>query len=360
MGDMKTIPEKVMRKKRAPRSNQKLKILYLLKILLEETDEEHTITLKRIVEKLNGYGVSAERKSLYSDIENLRHFGVDIRGFQMERTYHYQIVDRQFQLPEIKLLTDAVQASEFLTKKQTGELTGKLSSYVSRYQAEDLLREQCTKDRVKSRNEKNYYTVDAVHTAILRDQKISFLYFYYDVDKKKVLDHGGKRYVVSPFALQVHYDAYYLTGCDEELGERKIRHFRADRMLDIRILDKKRTGKEAFLNYSMENYPKRLQLPDGGERRKVELLCENGMADCIFSYFSLDTKIIKTDDTHFIAKIETVVDRSFFGFVLSLEGVKVTGPLDVADAMKAYLRKQYAQYMEASIIERNEKQRGSG
>ena len=151
---------------RGPRLNQKLKIMYLMKIMLEETDEDHDLTLNEIVEKLKAYNVTAERKSLYSDIENLRTFGLDIIGMQYGKTYHYKVASRQFQLVELKLLVDAVQSSRFITEKKSDELIAKLESYASKYEAKKLARQVNVNGRVKTMNERIYYSVDKIHEAL--------------------------------------------------------------------------------------------------------------------------------------------------------------------------------------------------
>ena len=177
---------------RGPRLNQKLKIMYLMKILLEETDEDHDLTLNEIVEKLKAYNVTAERKSLYSDIENLRTYGLDIIGMQYGKTYHYKVASRQFQLVELKLLVDAVQSSRFITEKKSDELIAKLESYASKYEAKKLARQVNVNGRVKTMNERIYYSVDKIHEALNEESHIKFQYFTWTADKKMELKHGGK------------------------------------------------------------------------------------------------------------------------------------------------------------------------
>ncbi len=210
MAKFEKVPETTEHREKASRSNQKLKIMYLMKVLMHETDEEHAITLQEIVEKLAEYNVTAERKSLYSDIENLRHFGIDIEGYQLNKTYYYHVINRDFQLPELKLLVDAVQASRFVTEKESKDLIDRLEAYVSKYQAKQMHRQVYVNGRVKSRNEKNYYSVDNVHLAIDNDKKISFQYCHLDVNKKEVLAHNGKVYTVSPWAMCWDDEKYYM------------------------------------------------------------------------------------------------------------------------------------------------------
>lgn len=342
MADNVKIPETKEHRERSPRSNQKLKIMYLMKILMQETDENHAITLQAIVDKLKAYGVTAERKSLYSDIENLRTFGIDIEGYQMNRTFYYQVVNRDFQLPELKLLVDAVQASKFITEKESKDLIKRLEAYASKYQAAQMHRQVYVNGRVKSRNEKNYYSVDDVYTAIENDKKISFQYFHYDVNKKEVLAHDGKVYKVSPWAMCWDDEKYYMVAYDEEAG--KIKHYRVDKMLKSKVLDDERVGKAAFKKENMSQYTHRLFGMFDGELKRVELLCDNSLANVIFDRFGLDTRIEKVDADHFIARVEVAVSSIFFGWIMALEKVKIIGPNEVVDEMKKQISGQYEMY----------------
>ena len=146
--------------------NQKLKILYLIKILSEETDEEHGLSLQEITSKLAAYGVTADRKTLYSDMDALEKFGMEIIMEQVGRTFHYHLVSRPFQLPELKLLVDAVQSSKFITAKKSFELIKKLESMASRHEAKYLHRQVLITGRIKAMNESIYYNVDMLHDAI--------------------------------------------------------------------------------------------------------------------------------------------------------------------------------------------------
>lgn len=342
------IPETKEHRERSPRSNQKLKIMYLMKIFMEETDEEHAITLQQIVDKLKFYGVTAERKSLYSDIENLRLFGLDICGYQMDRTFYYQLVERDFQLTELKLLVDAVQASRFITEKESKELIKRLEAYASKYQAAQMHRQVYVNGRIKSRNEKNYYSVDNVYRAIEENKRISFQYYHFDVNKKEVLAHDGKIYTVSPWAMCWDDEKYYMVAYDEDAGI--IKHYRVDKMIKSEVLDEKRTGEEIFKKEKMAQYTHRLFGMFDGEERSVELLCDNDMTDVIFDRFGLDTPVFKQSDNQFIAKVKVAVSSHFFGWLMALGKVKIIGPDDVVEKMKTQLLEQYYMYFEKTEL----------
>ena len=184
-------------------SNQKLKLIYLMKILLERTDETHSITMPEIIEALAAYDISAERKSLYNDIENLRVYGLDVIGTQEDRTYSYHIGNRQFELAELKLLVDSVQSAKFITAKKSNELIKKIEGLASKYEASQLHRQVFVTGRVKTMKESIYYNVDRIHTAIAENSRITFQYFQWNVDKKMELRHDGGD-VQHCFLLQIH------------------------------------------------------------------------------------------------------------------------------------------------------------
>lgn len=322
---------------RGARSNQKLKIMYLMKILMEYTDENHDITLADIVHKLKEYGIECERKSLYSDIENLRLYGMDIIGMQYNRTYHYKVVNRQFELAELKLLVDAVQSSKFITAKKSDELIKKIESYASKFEADKLDRQVSVAGRVKNMNERIYYSVDAIHDALSENKQIRFQYFQWNVDKKMELRHDGLFYSVSPWAMCWDDEKYYLIGFDND--EKKIKHFRVDKMINTSIVEENRKGKAAFDKIKMSDYTSKLFGMFDGELTLVRLLCENQQAGIMIDRFGSDVPIIKVDDEHFEAHIKVSVSKLFFGWVMALPGVKIIGPDTVVDQMKKEIQR---------------------
>ena len=318
---------------RGSRLNQKLKIMYLMKILLEETDEDHDLTLNEIVEKLKAYNVTAERKSLYSDIENLRTFGLDIIGMQYGKTYHYKVASRQFQLVELKLLVDAVQSSRFITEKKSDELIAKLESYASKYEAKKLARQVNVNGRVKTMNERIYYSVDKIHEALNEESQIKFQYFTWTADKKMELKHGGAYYSVSPWALCWDDEKYYLVGYDNR--EYKIKHFRVDKMADVSVVYEEREGKEEF---------SKMQMFDGN-LETVTLLCENHAANVIIDRFGTDIPLMKTDAEHFTVRVRVSVSKLFLSWIMAIPGVKIVAPERTVDMMKSEIKRLQEMYL---------------
>ncbi|MGN0564187.1 MAG: helix-turn-helix transcriptional regulator, partial [Candidatus Heritagella sp.] len=195
-------------------SNQKPKLLYLAKIFAEYTDEEHGLSMQEIIARLNQYEINADRKTLYLDFEELRHFGLDIVSEQKGRNVYYFLASRDFELPELKLLVDCVQSSKFITERKSRELIKKLESLVSKHNASQLQRQVILSGRVKAMNESIYYSVDTIHNAINGDKQIRFQYFQWNVKKEMELRHHGAWYQISPWALVWDDEYYYLIGYD--------------------------------------------------------------------------------------------------------------------------------------------------
>ena len=318
-------------------NNQKLKLLYLIKIFTEDTDDRHALTLPQIAEKLDAYGVSAERKTLYQDFELLRDFGFDIIGQQARRNFYYHMGNRRFELPELKLLVDSVQSAKFITDKKSNALIKKLEGMVSKYEARKLQRQVIISGRIKAMNESIYYNVDKLHEAIGTDRQIRFKYFRWNINKEMELRKDGAWYQVSPWALMWDDENYYLVGYDAEDG--KIKHYRVDKMWRISVADRKREGKEQFKAFNMPRYTKSLFGMFGGEEVKVTLEAENGMVGILLDRFGKDIPVKPVDADHFRTSVVVAVSSQFLGWIMALgDGVKIIGPDKVVTRMKEEIR----------------------
>ena len=332
-------------KTKSPRSNQKLKILYLLKILLENTDDEHDITMQQIMDYLEGYDVTAERKSLYDDIEKLREFGYDIVMTQYGRTFHYKMASRTFELAELKLLVDSVQSAKFLSEKKSAALIRKIESLASRHEASKLHRQVYVSGRVKSMNESIIYNVDAIHGAIGAGRVISFKYFNWNLKKQQVLRRDGQRYEVSPWALTWSDDNYYMIAYDKKAD--MIKHYRVDKMLDIRREDKKREGRASYKAVDVAEYTRKMFSMFEGKESYVKMRCQNQMAGIIIDRFGKDVTLIKEDDEHFIATVSVAFSGHFLGWVLALgDGIEIIGPDDVLKKVREEIGKISVRYLD--------------
>lgn len=251
--------------------HQKLKILYILELLYEQTDEKHAVRMRDIIAYLNQKGISAERKSIYRDLEMLQDFGVDILREQEYRGGYY-IGSRDFELAELKLLVDAVQSSKFITQKKSRELIHKLEKLVSVYEAKQLQRQVVVTNRNKTINENIYYNIDMIYNGISGDVKIRFQYFSWNIEKEMELRRDGAFYEVSPLVLSWDDENYYLIAYDEE--DKIIKHFRVDKMLKISLTRKKREGLKQFETFDIASYSKKTFGMFAGEEETVTLLCE--------------------------------------------------------------------------------------
>jgi predicted DNA-binding transcriptional regulator YafY len=308
-----------------------------MKIFTEDTDEEHMLTLPQIIEKLNSYGISVERKTLYQDFELLRDYGFDIIGLQAQRNYYYHIGSRPFELPELKLLVDSVQSAKFITDKKSNSLIRKLEGMVSKYEARLLQRQVIISGRVKAMNESIYYNVDKLHEAIGTGNQIRFKYFQWNIHKEMELRKGGAWYQVSPWGLMWDDENYYLVAYDAE--DEKIKHYRVDKMLRISVVDKKREGKEQFKAFNMPRYTKSLFGMYGGEERQVTLEAENGMVGVLIDRFGKDIPIRVVDESHFRTVVNVAISNQFLGWIIALgKGIKLIGPESVVQRMKEETR----------------------
>ena len=226
-------------------TNQKFKLYRLAQIMMEKTDEEHFITMPEIMEALQAYEITADRKTIYADLKDLEQLGIEVEGEPVGNRYHYHVVSRLFELPELKLLVDAIQSSKFITERKSNVLIKKLEKLVSQYDALKLQRQVYVSGRIKTMNESIYYNVDAIHNAISENRKIRFQYFQWNVKKEMELRHNGAFYHISPWGLSWHNENYYLVGYDTESA--KIKHYRVDKMLRIQMTEEEREGKELYL-----------------------------------------------------------------------------------------------------------------
>lgn len=325
-------------------TNQKFKLYRLAEIMLKNTDEDHYITMPEIMEKLAVYEITADRKSIYQDLRDLEKLGIEIEGEAFGRSYHYHVIGREFELPELKLLVDAIQASKFITERKSYTLIKKLERLVSKYDAQKLQRQVYVAGRIKTMNESIYYAVDTIHHAISENRKIKFQYFQWNVKKEMELRHDGAWYHISPWGLSWDDENYYLVGYDRDAD--RIKHYRVDKMLHISMTEESREGKEHFKKLDMADYAKKSFGMFGGDEQTVKLLVHNDLAGVIIDRFGKDVMLIPADDTHFTVNVDVHVSRQFFGWVFSLgEMVKIAGPEAVVDQMKKEIERLQRQYM---------------
>jgi predicted DNA-binding transcriptional regulator YafY len=311
--------------------NQKMKLLYLLKIMLENSDEENVLSMSKIIDKLSLFGIKAERKSIYDDIECLRLFGYDIIC-QRGQNVGYYIGNRDFELAELKLLVDSVQSSKFLTKKKSNQLISKLEGLTSKFYGKELQRQVYVADRLKMSNETVYYNVDYLHNAITDNVKIAFKYYEYNLDKKRQLRNSGNEYIVSPYSLTFSDDNYYLIAYYPK--NERLTHFRVDRMKNIRFLDEIATSIKQVMNedFNLGEYLKKTFDMFGGDTEQVSILCSNSLVNAFIDKFGEEVRIKKEDDFNFVATVNVNLSPTFFAWIFTFGGqVKIISPQSVVD-----------------------------
>jgi len=317
-------------------SNQKLKLQYLQKALLENTDENHPMTMSEIIEYLESNDIKAERKSIYDDLEALRSLGMDINSANGGRSGYY-VGERDFQLAELKLLVDSVQSSKFIPEKKSLELIKKIEKLGSKHDAQLLQRQVVVRDRVKSLNASVYYNVDEISCAINADQKIKFRYFGYSVSKERVYHRNGEYYEASPFALVWDNENYYLKAWDDAEG--KLKTYRVDKMSNISAVDKPRTGKKEFERVGIAAHAKAVFGMFDGEEQNVRMRFAKYLAGAVIDRFGNEIIMAPDGDEHFTVNLKVVVSSQFYGWVFGF-GVdaQILSPESVrkgmADALK--------------------------
>ncbi len=323
--------------------NQKFKLYYLGKIMLSKTDETHYITVPQMIEYLAAYGVKAERKSIYTDLEDLGRIGIEIEGERDGRGYHYHVVGRAFEMPELKLLVDAIQSSKFITAKKSNQLIKKLEGFVSEYEAKQLQRQVYVSGRIKTMNESIYYNVDAIHNAITDNKKIRFQYFQWNEKKEEVLRHQGAFYEISPWGLCWDNENYYLIGYDSDA--RIIKHYRVEKMRSISMMDAERDGKDIVHTLDMATYTKKSFAMFGGEAVNVKLLVAHEMAGVIIDRFGKDVMMIPEDENHVVVNVEVQVSDQFIGWIFALgDGIRIIGPESVVAQARSFISRLRTQY----------------
>ncbi|WP_026657146.1 helix-turn-helix transcriptional regulator [Butyrivibrio sp. AC2005] len=314
-------------------TNQKLKLYYLAKILLEETDDTHGLTMPDLLQELEAYGITADRKSIYTDIDALNEIGLDVIGEKSGKYFVYHIASRRFELAELKLLVDAIQSFKFITEKKSNALIKKLTTLASSYEAAQLERQLAVQGRVKTMNESIYYTVDEIHSAISDNKKISFKYMNWDTNKKLV-PRKNEPYIISPWKLTWNDENYYLIAYDAVAD--KIKQYRVDKMDKLTILDEKREGKEHFKAFDLAAYTNRAFGMFGGDGTMVTLSVRDEMIGILIDRFGKDISVKPSKKKGWSdVRVEVAVSDQFFGWIFGLgTNVKITAPASVVKAYK--------------------------
>lgn len=318
----------------------KLKTLYVMRILQDETDAEHGLSLRQIIERLNDYGIQAERKGLYRDIEALREFGFDIQTFQ-RNPVQYAIVRRDFTLSELMLLVDAVESCKFLTSRQSRALTTNLKLLVNDHERALLDRRIHVPGRITSKSDSVFSSIDSLHDAMRRKLKVEFMYYKYGLDGKRFATHDGKPHLVTPVGITFADGYYYLTAWNDD--HECMTEYRIDRMEKLRVSDERSTRNEQITHHEFEGEEHELFGRFGGEPVTATLLVDGDKVEIIMDRFGDSAEWYKYDDETAKAVVKVRKSEQFFGWIAGLGGtVRIHGPKS--------LKKDYCDYL-SSLIE---------
>ena len=325
-------------------SNQKIKIIKILEILSLYSDEDNAISTSEIIKRLNDEGIDCARKALYDDIRTLNEYGYEVMQVRRKQNEYY-VVDRKFDVPELKILIDAVNCTNFITEKKSKELTQKLAYLAGSYKAEILSREVVTQSDLKKTNEKIYYTIDAIEKAISSGKKLHFRYFDSDIDGNRVYRKDGAKYTINPVKLTISDNKYYLICYSDKHPE--LSSYRVDRMDNVEISEEDKIVKPCEKKQNIKKYLSSLFDMYGGYKEKVDLRVKNNlkMAEIINDKFGKDKVITKRGEDFFEVRAEVGVSNTFFAWISTFGGdIQIAFPQKVRDDYKDFLNKNLLQY----------------
>jgi len=320
--------------------NQKLKIFYILDYLQAHSNEKNPVRASDLITMLDRqWGIRCDRKTVYSDIAALQQYGVDIVSLPGKNGGYY-IASRNFELPELKLLIDAVQSSRYLTEKKSRELIEKLCSQCNEQDAKLMRRTVLVSGRVKSMNETIYYNVDAIQEAIAQNKQISFRYFDWDFGGKR--KYRDKEYLASPYGLCQDNENCYLLAFSGRYG---ITSYRVDRMTDIQLTDENRIPCPELTGKALHDHANRLFQMYSGDALDVKMRFHRSLLNVVIDRFGKDTMLIPDGEDYFNFTVKVAISPMFLSWVIGFGAkAKILYPQSVADACKALCMEAMSQY----------------
>lgn len=323
-----------------PANNKhKLKLLYLMRILQDETDSQRGLTMPQIITRLREEGISAERKAIYRDFQALRDMGFDVQMLQT-RPVQYALMRSELNFNEIMMLIDIVQSSRFITERQSNRLVKNLKGLVSERERKLLDKRVHVQDRIKSQSESIFHSVDVIHEALQKRKKIDFLYFSYGTDLTRNARHDGKRYVLTPVKVVFAEGNYYLAAFDDEDG--KIKTYRIDRMELLQVDDEPATRNAVIANYEFDEFAYRSFGMFHGDPVTATLHVQAGLMDTMVDRFGRDLEVVKATSKSADVRVSVLKSPQFFGWIAGLNGgVTIKAPKKLAT--------EYAEWLQALI-----------
>ena len=319
----------------ANKSGQKLKLLYVMNILLNETDENHPLNANEIIDRLSAMGIEAERKSIYSDISTLLEYGLNIEKSE-EYKGGYYIADKSFELAELKLLVDAISSSRFISEKKAKDLVDRIAGLGNVYDARELSRQVVVPNRNQGRGEKTFYAIDTIYRCIDENHKMSFKYFKWNAKKEKEFKYDGERITVSPACLMWFDENYYLVAYSDKRED--IRYYRVDKMESVEEIDELREGIADIDRKRIAQIARNSFGMYQGETRTVNIVCDSSIVGVFIDRFGYDIDITEKGNKARV-RIELEVSPQFYGWISGLgDKAYIEGPKDIRDEYKDYIK----------------------
>lgn len=317
------------------KNNNQMRILLLMEYMKKYTDEQYPATVSMITDYLKSKGITATRKTIYSDIEVLLSFGLDI-VVQRSTQNKYFVGNHLFQLPELKMLADAATASRVISSKKTAELINKLCQLTNTTHADEIRRLTTLVNRIKPENESIYYLIDRLQSAMLEKKQVTFQYYEYTPQKKKVLKHSGEHYRVDPYGLEWKNDRYYLVGYSYK--HQRIAHFRVDRLVDVQLAE------ESFIlppKFNMVEYVNQIiDMYADTDPVSITLRCANDLMRVIVDNYGEGVQTKAICEGQFIAVIKAVPSPTFYSWVFQFCGrIQIEAPKQCVEEMNHMARR---------------------
>lgn len=316
-------------------TEQKIKLLVLWDILQKNTDEEHFMTTRELIAELERCGISVSRKTLYEDIDLLNKYGYEVLC-KKGRSNAYYVVDRKFERSEVQVLLSAVGSAKSLSNKKTFVLMQKLYELLGTTEAEQL--QGIIAVASKRNNERVYYSIDAITTAILEKKKISFLYFDYGISGQRVYRKDKTRYEVNPLGLVSSEDKLYLVCYHDKYGNAA--NYRLDRMDEVKVEQANITQNEVFVNFDLAEYKKEQFEMFGGVETTVEIMFPQDLLEVAIDRFGENILPVFVGNDMYIVTATVQVSKTFFAWLTTFEGrVNIKSPEDVKESYKEFIKK---------------------
>lgn len=316
--------------------NQKQKLFRILQILMTKTDDEAGVTVAEIIDALSEFGITAERKSIYDDFATLEELGFPVLRL-FGKPPRYTLGERIFELAELKLLVDAIESSKFITAEKSREIIEKLKLFAGKSGAGELSRQVFVEDRIKTENNSTLYATDSIHKAINDNRMITFGYYDYTADKKKVLRHGGERYAVSPISLIWSEENYYLVAYDERAE--LLKNFRVDKMQKVELTDERRSFSATSYKLNPADYSRKIFGMYGGREELVTIEATERLAGVIIDRFGSSCGAFIKTDFGFRTTIKVMVSPTFYSWVMGFgQDMRILEPHAVRDELLAKLK----------------------